>query len=173
MASSSPEVENGRCVMRSERVPAPLVDRLGSEAADALLEFMEREHLDWRAGVTGEFGAVRMQIAELGSTLRQDMAAMESGIRQDMTKLESGIRQDMGKMEAGIRQDMSKLESGIRQDMAKLESGIRQDMTAQGAALRVDMAAGRAELLKWSFLFWIGQILTVATLMALMLRLAR
>ena len=47
-------------------------------------------------------------------------------------------------------------------------------LAAEIGALRVDMArefaAMRVELLKWSFLFWIGQFAAVSGMMALLLR---
>lgn len=36
--------------------------------------------------------------------------------------------------------------------------------------LRQEMATTRVEMLRWSFLFWIGQVATVAGLLAYMLR---
>jgi hypothetical protein len=41
------------------------------------------------------------------------------------------------------------------------------------ATLRGDIAAGRVEFLKWSFLFWAGQVVAMTGILALMLRLAR
>ena len=46
--------------------------------------------------------------------------------------------------------------------MAELCAGIRQDM-----------ASGRVELLKWCFLFWVGQVVAIAGIMGLMLRVWR
>ena len=40
----------------------------------------------------------------------------------------------------------------------------------ESAKLRVELAGFRAEILKWSFLFWIGQVAAVAGLLAFMLR---
>jgi hypothetical protein len=53
-------------------------------------------------------------------------------------------------------------------------SGLRVDVSREFANLRVDVArdvsALRVELLKWSFLFWVGQVATMAGLLAFMLR---
>jgi hypothetical protein len=38
------------------------------------------------------------------------------------------------------------------------------------AKLRLEMAELRFELLKWSFLFWIGQLAAVTAILTLMLR---
>jgi len=53
-------------------------------------------------------------------------------------------------------------------------SAVRVDVSRELATLRVDVArevsALRVEWLKWSFLFWIGQVATMASLLAFMLR---
>ena len=48
-------------------------------------------------------------------------------------------------------------------------SGLRLEMHQGFAALRQENATTRVELLKWSFLFWIGQVAALAGLLAFML----
>jgi hypothetical protein len=64
--------------------------------------------------------------------------------------------------------------STVRGDMSRELSALRVDVSRELATLRVDVAhdisALRVELLKWSFLFWIGQVATTAGLLAFMLR---
>lgn len=43
-------------------------------------------------------------------------------------------------------------------------------MAEEFAKIRVEMAQLRTELLKWSFLFWIGQVVATASIMGFMLR---
>jgi hypothetical protein len=42
-----------------------------------------------------------------------------------------------------------------------------------GAGIRQEIAASRVELLKWCFLFWIGQVLATASIVDGMLRATR
>ena len=43
-------------------------------------------------------------------------------------------------------------------------------LTEQVSLLRQDIADARVEMLRWSFVFWIGQVAAVAALLAFMLR---
>jgi hypothetical protein len=43
-------------------------------------------------------------------------------------------------------------------------------LTEQVGLLRQDIADARVEMLRWSFVFWIGQVAAVAALLAFMLR---
>lgn len=60
--------------------------------------------------------------------------------------------------------------SSLRVDFTREVSGLRQDIGRQISDVRHDLGQVRVELLKWSFLFWIGQVAAVAGLLALMLR---
>ena len=54
----------------------------------------------------------------------------------------------------------------VRIDLAQLESRIRSEL----AIVRQEVAGVRVEFLKWSVLFWVGQVAAVAGLLAFMLR---
>ena len=47
---------------------------------------------------------------------------------------------------------------------------LRVDIAKEFAAVRVDMAAMQANLLKWSFLFWVGQFAAASAMTAFLLR---
>jgi hypothetical protein len=49
-------------------------------------------------------------------------------------------------------------------------SGLRTELHDGLAAVRQEMHAMRADILKWSFLFWIGQVATMTALLSYMLR---
>lgn len=49
-------------------------------------------------------------------------------------------------------------------------SRLRVELAGLKADLRQEMATSRVELLKWAFLFWVGQLAGVAALMSLLLR---
>jgi len=56
--------------------------------------------------------------------------------------------------------------AGLRQEMHCGFAAIRQEM----AALKHEIAVRHADLLKWTFLFWVGQVAAVAGLLGMFLR---
>ena len=74
---------------------------------------------------------------------------------------------------SGLRVQLSQVESSIRQDMAAMRSSLGQDIANMGSDLRAEIASGRVDLFKWCFLFWVGQVLAIGGLLAVMLRLTR
>ena len=156
--------------MDIEHVPVALQERLGIEATSGLLQLLDRAHREGRADViaacTDRF---ERRLVELISSVRMQITQVEASLRRDMAEMSAGIRRDMAEMGAGIRRDMAEMGAGIRHDTARMGDDIRQEMTG----VRHDMASGRVELLKWCFLFWVGQVVAVAAIMGTMLRLFR
>ena len=74
---------------------------------------------------------------------------------------------------SSVRLQLTQVEASLRKDMTAMGASIRKDMAEMGATIRQDMATNRAELLKWSFLFWVGQVVAVAAIMGTMLRMFR
>lgn len=58
----------------------------------------------------------------------------------------------------------------LRLDMAKEFAAVRIETAKEFAAMRVELAAKQVNFLKWSFLFWVGQLAAMTGIMALLLR---
>ncbi len=58
--------------------------------------------------------------------------------------------------------------SGLRVEMANGFASLRQEMTQGLAQLRQKIAATKVDLIKWSFVFWTGQVVVLGGLMAIM-----
>ena len=65
---------------------------------------------------------------------------------------------------------LAAVECNLRQDMARMETGLRVALAEGLAKIRTDMNESRADMIRWSFMFWIGQFAATAALLGLMLR---
>ena len=70
------------------------------------------------------------------------------------------------RFERRLTEEISALRVEVRDALHDGLSSVRQEM----ASVRQEMATTRVEMLKWSFLFWVGQIAAMAGLLAFMLR---
>src|SRR5262245_26165864 len=82
----------------------------------------------------------------------------------------AGMRVETGREFAAVRREMAEEFAAVRNEMAQGFAAMRVEMHQGIAVLRQEMAGMRVELLKWSFLFWVGQVAAVAGLLAFMLR---
>jgi len=86
----------------------------------------------------------------------------------------TGLLQLLERSHREVREDMTTActERFERRLVAEV-SGLRVQIAQVEATLRGDMAAGRVEFIKWSFLFWTGQVLAITGILAVMLRFVR
>ena len=67
-------------------------------------------------------------------------------------------------------QVLSRATDRFERRLAEEVGALRTEMHAGFADIRQELATTRVEMLKWSFLFWIGQVATIAALLSFMLR---
>jgi hypothetical protein len=79
-------------------------------------------------------------------------------VRVTMVEQDSATRQEIGKEIADLRVEMCEQDAATRLEISKL----RLDMSGQFADTRVLIEARHRELLKWAFVFWVGQAAAVA-----------
>ncbi len=138
--------------MDIDAVSAPLRERLGPEATGGLLDLFDLARSEWRNDL---------------------IAACTDRYERRLAEEIAGVRVQIAQVEASLRTEIAQTGAGIRQEMAQMGAQIRQEMGEMGSGIRTDMATGRVELFKWCFLFWIGQVVAVSTIVGLMLRLMR
>lgn len=76
-------------------------------------------------------------------------------------RFELRLAEECGRVRTDLRAEMRELRSELRADMRDLRAELRADF-------KVEVANTRADLLKWSFLFWIGQVAAVSGLVTLL-----
>ena len=158
-----------------------LRDRLGVGATAALLELVDRAIDERKPGMitaaterferrmVEEIAAVRVLVAETEGRLRESIAQTEARGRESLAQTELRMRDAIAQTEVSLHDAMRKSEGRLREEIAL----IRVDMGKMENGLRQEIAAGRVELFKWSFVFWIGQVLALAGFFAVMIRVAR
>lgn len=108
---------------------------LGEEAGAEFMNWMHR--VDARVGVVatrGDLGEVRAEIAALRQTTRADIAELRQTTRADIAQLRHEMQRGFAKMQ---------------EEMARLEARFERRF---------------GDLIKWSFVFWVGAVSAIAML---------
>ena len=152
-------------------VSPALAGRLGADATAGLVELIDTVE-GHCVDIVMERSVERFErrLSEEVSTLRVEMARMGADLRQEITTVRSDLRQEMATLGSDLRGEMATLGSDLRREMATLGSDLRREMAILGSDLRQDIGNQKFDLLKWSFLFWIGQVVAMAGIVTLLLR---
>ena len=121
-----------------------------------------RPALRERLGAEGTSGLLSvLDVAE--REWREDVLSL-AGERFERRLAETGanLRVQIGHSEAAVRGEMAQMEVRIVREIANCRGDLIQAI-----------ANGRGDLIKWSFLFWIGQVVAMSAVMGAMLRMIR
>ncbi len=102
--------------------------------------------------------------ARLGPEGTAGLLALFDSARQDWTDDVTALAVE--RLERRLTEEIS----GVRVSIAQSDATLRVEMGGLREELRKEMSDLRFDLLKWSFAFWIGQLIAVAGVMGLMLR---
>jgi hypothetical protein len=103
-------------------------------------------------------------VAELVEWLNQVDAAYRSDLRDMIDANNLRIDARFEQLRAEVRADISESAASIRRELVESHASLRTDMNQGFAALSIQLAGVRADLMKWSFGFWVGAVLAIAAL---------
>ena len=108
---------------------------------------------------------------KLGSEASQDLSHGFQEVQNDMLTLTTD-RLDGRLIAVGseLRSEIYQTQSELRQEMARMDAGIRVALTEGLSKIRTEMSEMRVDVIRWSFVFWIGQFAATAALLGFMLR---
>lgn len=74
---------------------------------------------------------------------------------------------------SSLRVQIAQSEGAVRADMGKLEVRLLEQLSQMEVRVLREIAIGRVDTIKWSFLFWVGQVVAISAVMGAMLRMMR
>ena len=76
-------------------------------------------------------------------------------------RFDARLEQRLAEFEARVETRFVELEARMDARFERLSSEFRTELERVRAEFRTELAAQRADLIKWSFLFWLGMVLSV------------
>lgn len=108
---------------------------------------------------------------KLGFDESDDLAAALEDSRVDMlVASQERFEARLSVVSTEIRAELARTQAELRQEIANGDAGLRIALAEGLSRLRSDMSDLRVGVLRWSFLFWIGQVAATAALLSFMLR---
>ncbi|KXK30271.1 MAG: enterotoxin (HBL) [Candidatus Brocadia sinica] len=110
------------------------------------------------------FLATKDDIVKLRGEVKDDITKLREEVKDDITKLREEVKGDIAKLREEVKGDIAKLREEVKGDIAKLRGETKDDINklwvgtnADINKLRNELANAKAEIIKWLFIFLIGQ----------------
>ncbi len=81
----------------------------------------------------------------------------------------AATKKDLQRAETALKEDLRRTEASRREEIHRVETSLREEIHA----LRAETHNIKADVLKWSFAFWIGNVAVLSGIMLALLRAAR
>ncbi|MFQ5856811.1 MAG: LA_3696 family protein [Anaerolineae bacterium] len=117
-------------------IPRTLREQLGDQGADDLVDLLNRVSED---------------------TKRDTLVLAEEKFERRLGEEASAINQHTTGMASQLNQRITEVESGLNQRLAEVESGLNRRL----ANVKTEVAETKAELVRWMFVFWVGQLAAI------------
>jgi hypothetical protein len=132
--------------MQRSHVPAALAGRLGHDATDGLIDLLDSTSAVWNEQV------LTRAEARFRAALAQETATVRVALAEEIAGLRVAVTRELHESLAAVRQDFGRELGAVRHEFAR------------------GLASVRVEVIRWSFLFWIGQVVVMTGLLTFMLR---
>ncbi|MEO0279522.1 MAG: hypothetical protein ABIM98_01415 [candidate division WOR-3 bacterium] len=139
--------------MKIITIPKVLREKLGEDGVDALIELLnasnEKLKIDLIDLQTEKYE--KKLTEEINKLRAEDIAKLDKRITEENAKLDKRIAEEINKLRS---EDIARLDKRITEETAKLDKRI----TEETEKLRVEILKSFANIIKWIFIFWVGQI---------------
>src|SRR6266540_6310623 len=144
------------------RLSGKLRQTLGDEAAEDLVNWMQQvdaQRVELRELNELNFARVDARFAEARQAARADLAELRQEMGSGFAETESGFAAVRQEMQSGFAGSDAKL-AALHEEMRVGFSDLRQEM----ARLEARLERRIGDLIKWSFVFWVGAVGAIAML---------
>ena len=110
----------------------------------------------------GEDGAEAL--ADLLS--RSNLRVQEDVITLVSERFERRLAEELAK----VRQEMADFRAEVKAEIAGVRAELKTEIAGVRAELKTEIAGVRADLIRWMFVFWVGQVAVLTGILVALLR---
>ena len=127
-----------------------LKTKLGEKEAKTLVEYIEAK--------------VGKELEEKKDILatKEDINALRAATKEDI----NGLKIEIEKVRTGMVIEIEKVRTGMVVEIEK----VRTEMVVEIEKVRTEMEKTRSDIIKWMFLFWIGQVASLFAILQIFFR---
>jgi hypothetical protein len=121
-------------------VEKPLKDKLGDEGVDSLIRLLNQSQQNQKQDLM-----VYLE-EKYEHRLGEEVGAISVTIAETEKRLDNRITEEIGKVNERLTEEIGK---------------VNERITKEIAGVKTDLANTRADLIKWMFIFWMGQVIAL------------
>ncbi len=133
-------------------VPKTLREQLGEQATDELVDLLNQVAEDSR----------RETLAAVEEKFERRLTEELAVTNQHIVETKSALEQQIVETKSALEQQIAETKSALEQQIAALEARFDAKLAETKAELQAQIANVRADMIRWMFIFWVGQLAAIA-----------
>ena len=125
-------------------MPESLRQKLGDQAAAELAGLLGA------LGKSARDGAMELLTERFERRLAGEVGTAKSDLKTEIAYVKDELKDEIARVRSELKDEIARVESGLSKDISHLEARL---------------ANTRADLIRWMFIFWIGQVAALAGLL--------
>ncbi len=150
----------------------PVTAKLSRKFYEQFGDDIAGELVDWFNAVDLTYQTQLKEINELNwerfkATLLGESASLRGEFRAGFAELRTeivGVREQLhGEIDGGLAKLRGEIDGGLAKLRGEIDGGLAK-LRGEMGGLRTDMATMRADLLRWMFIYWMGSVIGLGSL---------
>ena len=92
---------------------------------------------------------------------KDDIARLQQTMKDDIVQLQENTKDRITKLRIEVKEDVAGLRGELKGDIAELRGELKEDINK----VRTELANAKAEIIKWLFIFLVGQGATIISIL--------
>jgi hypothetical protein len=109
--------------------------------------------------------ALMERISSSAEQLNEKITGIEIQVNERITRSEAALNERITKTEAALNERITKTEAALNERITRVEAVLSEKITTGSEKLKTELVEkivnSKAETIKWMFIFWIGNVITV------------
>jgi hypothetical protein len=128
-------------------VGKPLREKLGDNGVESLVSLINQAQAEQKNN-TIEFVEEKFE-----RRLTEETIKLDKRITDESARLDKRIIDESARLDKRMSEESARLDKRITEEVAKLDKRITEEV----AKLDIKISDAKAEIIKWMFIFWVGQ----------------
>jgi hypothetical protein len=106
-----------------------------------------------------------MELSSLKLALMERISSSAEQLNEKITGIEIQVNERITRSEAALNERITKTEAALNERITRVEAVLSEKITTGSEKLKTELVEkivnSKAETIKWMFIFWIGNVITV------------
>ncbi|MBD3374017.1 DUF1640 domain-containing protein [candidate division KSB1 bacterium] len=150
-------------------VEKPLKDKLGDEGVDSLIRLLNQSQQNQKQDLMVYLEEkyehrLGKEIGNVNERITEEIGKVNERLTEEIGKVNERLTEEIGKVNERLTEEIGKVNERLTEEIGKVNERITKeiaDVKVEISNVRSDASKNHANLIKWMFIFWMGQVIAL------------